>query len=40
MLTLNLPQAFRRLNANTVPHIVGVPKNAEEDAKKAEKSNS
>lgn len=27
-------QAFRRLNANTVPWIVGVPKNKEEDAKK------
>ncbi|KAF2478531.1 hypothetical protein BDY17DRAFT_306112 [Neohortaea acidophila] len=29
-----IAQAFRRLNAVTVPHIVGVPKDAEEDAKK------
>ena len=27
-------QAFRKINAVTVPHLVGVPKNEEEDAKK------
>jgi hypothetical protein len=27
-------QAFRRLNAVSVPKMVGVPKNAEEDAKR------
>jgi len=30
----SIANAFRRLNAQTMPHIVGVPKNAEEDAKK------
>ncbi|KAK1069475.1 hypothetical protein LTR74_004800 [Friedmanniomyces endolithicus] len=30
----SIAQAFRRLNAMTVPNIVGVPKNAEEDAKR------
>ncbi|TKA67237.1 hypothetical protein B0A55_08553 [Friedmanniomyces simplex] len=30
----SIAQAFRRLNAVTVPNIVGVPKNAEEDAKR------
>ncbi|KAI5362116.1 Putative NTF2-like domain superfamily protein [Septoria linicola] len=30
----SIAQAFQRLNANTVPYVVGVPKNAEEDAKK------
>lgn len=29
-----LQQAFRRLNANTVPMMVGVPKSAEEDKAK------
>lgn len=33
-LTMLSAQAFRRLNANTVPHVVSVPKNAEEDAKR------
>lgn len=27
-------QAFRKINAVTVPHLVGVPKNEEEDANK------
>lgn len=27
-------QAFRKINAVTVPHLVGVPKNEEEDSKK------
>lgn len=31
---LSLLQAFRRLNAVTVPKMVGVPKNDEEDAKR------
>jgi hypothetical protein len=30
-LTILIPQAFRRLNAVSVPKMVGVPKNAEED---------
>ncbi|EME44959.1 hypothetical protein DOTSEDRAFT_127776 [Dothistroma septosporum NZE10] len=30
----SIAQFFQRVNANTVPYIVGVPKNAEEDAKK------
>jgi len=30
----SISQAFRRLNAVTVPNLVGVPKNKEEDAKK------
>jgi hypothetical protein len=31
---LFLSQAFRRLNAVSVPKMVGVPNNAEEDAKR------
>jgi hypothetical protein len=34
LLTGFAQQVFRKLNAYTVPLIVGVPKNAEEDAKK------
>jgi len=30
----SISNAFRRLNAVTVPNVVGVPKNAEEDAKR------
>ncbi|KAF2159381.1 hypothetical protein M409DRAFT_60847 [Zasmidium cellare ATCC 36951] len=30
----SITNAFRRLNAVTVPNLVGVPKNAEEDAKR------
>lgn len=33
-LTIILAQAFRRMNAVTVPKFVGVPKDAEEDAKR------
>ncbi|KAB8337274.1 hypothetical protein FH972_021575 [Carpinus fangiana] len=29
-----IANAFRRLNANSVPHMISVPKNAEEDAKR------
>lgn len=31
---IKILQAFRKINAVTVPHLVGVPKNDEEDAKK------
>jgi hypothetical protein len=33
-LTFSFSQAFRRLNAVSVPKMVGVPNNAEEDAKR------
>lgn len=33
-LTFDTVQAFQRLNANTVPYMVSVPKTAEEDAKR------
>jgi len=34
VLTLFHPQIFRQINSVTVPKVVGVPKNDEEDAKR------